>query len=535
LVSKKTEKEIIPEELTSGEVWNILEFAQQMSGGSFYTGILTPALISSRMRDITLNPMAATENSLNDALKDPKNSELALQAFSQDFEIKSQIYRKLLAYLGNLLSFDLSYVCVNAKPSDYTTSAYSKDLDQIKLFFDKFDYKSEFSVVVKEMLRNEAYFCCPRFDGNRFVLQELPSSPTYTMITGRWDYGLLFSMSMLWFIQPGVNLSMYPKFFADKYNEFWKNNKGLAGYDPSADVLLGRGSSSYIYWQDIPVDVGWCWKFQPELITRLPRFVGLFSDLIQQPLMRELQKNINMSSAARIILGQIGTLKDTAAKVKDAFNINPKLLGDFLSLVKAAIGDSLKVAAAPLENMQAVSFPTANDVYSSFLKASLSTAGVSTSLLFDEGNNRTNAVQIQLSVNNDENDMKSLYPYFESFLRYQANKFTKKFKFKFMFEGTNFFNDRAQRLERAATLADRGIVLPQLFSSALSLNPFDFQRQLEEAQATNWVDKLTPIILAAQQSGKDGAGRPQTSDSKLGDAGEETRSSGANIDKGGKV
>jgi len=535
LATKKKELETIPEDLTSGEVWNILDFAQQLTGGSFYTSVLTPYLVSGRMRDVTLNPMAATEASLNAALSDPKNSEVALQSFSQDFEIKSQIYRKLLSYLGNLLSFDLNYTCINAKPSDYTTTAYSKDLDQVKIFFDRFDHKSEFASVVKEMLRNEAYFCSPRFEGKKIVLQELPASPAYSMITGKWSYGLLFSFNMYWFIQPGVDVRMYSPFFAKKYEEFWKNTNGLKGYDPSLDAVLARGNSSYVYWQDIPTNIGWCWKFQPELITRLPRFVGLFLDLIQQPLMRELQKNINMSAAARIILGQIGTLKDTSAKVKDAFNINPKLLGDFLALVKSAIGEALKVAAAPLENMQAVSFPTANDVYSSFLKTSLSSAGVSTSLIFDEGNNRTNAVQIQLSVNNDENDMKSLYPYFENFLNYQIDLLTKKFKFKFMLEGTNFFNDRAQRLERATTLSDRGIVLPQKFSSALGMNPFDFQRQLDEAQSTKWVDKLTPIILAAQQSGKENAGRPQKSDDKLGDSGEDTRSSGANIDKGGKI
>jgi hypothetical protein len=44
-----------------------------------------------------------------------------------------------------------------------------------------------------EMLRNETFFFNPRFDGDKYVLQELPANPTYTKITGRWDYGLFFS------------------------------------------------------------------------------------------------------------------------------------------------------------------------------------------------------------------------------------------------------------------------------------------------------------------------------------------------------
>jgi hypothetical protein len=520
-----------PEELSPGEVWDILEFAQSLGGGNLWN-VLNPMLVNQRMKEINSSPIAATENTLRQAMADPKNSELALQAFSQDFEIQSQVYRKLLSFLGNILDFGLSYSCINAKPQDYKSSAYSKDLDEVKRFFDSFDYKHEFSIAVKEMLRNEAFFCLPRTDMGKMVLQELPASPMYTMITGRWEHGLLFSMNLYWLILPGVDIQMYPPFFLEKYNNFWKSANGR--YNPGADVELGRGSSNWVFWQDIPVDVGWCFKFEPQSITRLPRLTGMFLDLIQQPLMRALQKDINISAAARLIMGQVGTLKDAQAKLKDQFNISPALLGNFLALLKSGIGDAVKAVAAPLDGLQAVSFPAINDLYSSFLKTSLSTSGVSTSLVFDEGTNRTNAVQIQLSLNNDENDLTALYPQFESFLNYQVNKHTKKFKFKFTFDGTQFFNNRQMRLDTQMTLVDKGIVLPTRISSALSMNPFDFQRQLEEAQATGWVDKLTPIVSAFQQSSKEDAGRPKKSDSTLSDEGAQTRGDASNAGRGGK-
>ena len=128
--------------------------------------------------------------------------------------------------------------------------------------------------------------------------------------------------------------------------------------------------------------------------------------------------------------------------------------------------------------------------------------------------------------------MTALYPQFESFMNYHINKLTKNFKFKIHFKGTHFYNNRQQRLESAMTLANMGIVLPQEIAGAIGLNPFEFQRQLEEAQSTGWVDKLTPIISAFQQSGKEN-GRPAKSDGALSDSGESTRSTGANIEKGG--
>lgn len=517
--------------LTEEEIWDVVRFAK-LVGGDEFLGI-SPMLVSQRMKDVTLNPMSPTESTLTSAMQSPKDSEKALQAFSQDFEIQSQVYKKLISYLADMLSFDMTYICTNVKKEEeYKSKKYQDDLDKVKMFFDKFDYQKEFRTIVRQLIRNEAYFGCTRFGSEQLVFQELPSSPDYTMINGRWDYGLSFSFNMLWFLQPGVDLRMYPPFFKEKYAKFIKS-KPMGGYVPSLPSEM-RGNSSYIYWQDIPSTVGWCFKFNPEIATRIPYFSGLFLDLIQQPLMRALQKNVNMSVASRLIMGQVGTLKDAGAKTKDQFNISPDVLGKFLALVKAAIGESIKVAAAPLDNLQSVNFTSENELYSSFLKTALASSGINTNLIFTS-DTRPNSVETQLSLNNDEQLMTNLYPQFNSFLNYWVNKATEKYKFKFFFEGTSFYNNREIRFERQMSLADKGIVMPQKIAAAIGMNPFDMQRQMQEARAMDFVDKLTPIVSGFQMSGGDAAGRPKKKDNELTDSGEATRSSASNIEKGGKT
>ena len=529
-IKKKIEQ---GDELTEESVWDILTFANEMSGGTFLSGVMTPMLINQRLKEISLNPLQPSETTLNNAMKDPKNSELELMGFSEDFEIQSQVYRKLLSYLGDMLSFDLTYTSTNAKYSEYKSASYNKDLDVVKEFLDNFDYKKEFRIAVRQMLRNEAFFACPRFDMKRTVLQELPSSPTYTMITGRWEHGLLFDFSMLWFILPGVKIDMYPKFFAEKYNVLWGSGSNKP-YNPALSPET-RGSNSWVYWVSVPSSVGYAWKLSPEIATRVPYFSGLFLDLIQQPLMRSLQKNINMSTASRLILGQIGTLKDAGAKLKDQFNISPDLLGKFLSLVKSAVGESMKVAGAPLENMQAVSFPAENGLYQSYLKNALATSGVNTNLIFTS-DVRPNSIESQLSLNVDEQMMYSLYPQFNSFLNYYVNAKTKKFKFNFEFEGTHFFNNRQSRLDTQLKLAQQGIVLPQKIAASIGMNPITFQRQMEEARANGFVDNLTPIISGFQMNGQENAGgRPKKEDGELSESGAATRDNASNIEKGGKI
>ncbi len=520
--------------LTEKEVNYVLAFSSALMNGSIYGNAINPMMLNQRMKDITLSPLKATETSLNDALKDPKNSEILLQEFSQNFEIESQLYKRLLSYLGNMLSFDLTYVCNNIKESgEYKSSAYKKDLDIVKGFFDKFDYRKEFTTVVHELLRNEAYFCCTRFEGNQYLLQELPASPTYTMITGRWDYGLLFSFSMLWFINPGVDINMYPLFFKEKYTEVFKgmNKEGyIASLSPEA-----RGSNYWVYWQDIDVNTGWCFKFLPEIATRVPVLTAMFLELIQQDFQRALQKNINMANAAKIVMGEVPTLKDTQAKPKDNFTISADYLGKFLAFVKAAIGESIKAAAIPLNNIKGIEFSSNNDMYKSYLKNVVASSGVNSNLIFTS-DTKMNAIESQLSVNVDEQWLYSLYPQFEMFLNYQINKLTKKYKFNFKFEGSKFFNNYQQRFDNQMALVDKGIVLPQEIAASLGMNPFEFERQLEEARELGFVDKLTPILSSFQMSPKaDAGGRPTKSTTKIGEDGEETRSSGGNLGRGGKI
>jgi hypothetical protein len=523
------EKPILLDEKTVREVWDFAVLTESMYGGA---GALNPMMLNQRMQDVSLNPFAATQSQLEKALLNPKDSEIQLQGISEYFEIISQPYKRLLGYLNSMLSWDLVYTPKNATKEDYKTSAFKKDSKIVEDFFDRFDYQKEFSIVTKELLRNEAYFGCPRDDGNRIVLQELPSSPNYTKITGRWSHGLVGSFNFQWFLQPGVDISMYPKFFSKKFKEiFYKGDGG--NYMPAL-APEARGLSSWVYWQDLPVDTAWVWKFSPETVTRLPYFTGLFSDLILQGLMRNLQKNISMSQAAKMLVGSVPMLKDQGAKVANALSMSPEILGKFLALVKSAVSESIKVAAAPLENITAVSYEGDNEMYPTYLKNMLAASGVNTNLIFTS-DIKPNQLESQLSLNTDEQLMTSLYPQFNMFLDYHVNKLTKKFKWHFEFEGTQFFTNRAERLERQTTLLQNGIVLPQKISAAVGMRYQDFKRQMEQAKAEGFVDSLTPIVQAAQISGKEEAGRPRSANNKISDSGAQTREDGGNIDKGGKV
>jgi hypothetical protein len=200
----------------------------------------------------------------------------------------------------------------------------------------------------------------------------------------------------------------------------------------------------------------------------------------------------------------------------------------------------VKVTAAPLENMQSVTFPSEDAMYPTYLRTALASSGVNTDLIFTS-DVRPNILATQLSLNTDEQLMESIYPQFNAFLNYHVNKLTKEFKFKFKFEGTQFFNNRQQRFDKQMTLVDKGIVLYQQIAASMGMSPQDFMRQLEETRAMGFVDNLTPIISPKDKLGlgeEDTKGRLNGTNSKGkltdSDSKAETDESGQNIVKSKK-
>jgi len=543
--NKKEEKIL----LTETEVWDVIKFARSLYGYSY----LSPSLINARMKDINLNPREATDNLLEQAMKNPKSNEGLLREFSQNFELTSMVYKRLLQYLSNMLAFDITYICdVDTEKNEYNKPRYKSDTKIVEKFLDKFDYKKEFRIVIREMLRNDAYFGLFRDLGDKYILQELP--PDYCKITGRWSRGFLFSFNMDWFDQAGVDINMYPPFFKKKLNEINKKRK-TSTYKPSI-YPEKRGRVFWNNWVDIPTDIGVCFKLSPELVTKLPYFVPLFSDLILQPLMRKLQKNTNMAAASKIIMGEVPLLnKEIKATVRDSFAISPDLLGKFLYIVKAAISDAIKVGAVPLNNIRSMDFKGDNNLYDSYIRTALATSGINTNLIFSSSI-KPNAIETQLSLDVDEQMMEAIYPQFDDFMDYFINKKTKHFEFYFVFEGTEFSTNRKKRFDTAMALFNQGIILEQKIAASLGMKPHHLRRHLERAKETKFMELLMPPSVETQkqlqefmpqqlypgqqpqqttENEKKDKGRPKKDISEISEEGAQTRATGANIGRGGDI
>lgn len=525
---KRDNQSLVSEEA----VWEVLDFAQQLFAfpnqvmGNIPYGAYSPQLINSLMKNINMNPVQGTSADIEKALKDPKSNEQALIGYTEWTELNSMLFKRIMGYFANLLAFDLNYVCINAEENDYTSRSYKKDLGVVQEFLDKFKYKDAFKTIMKEILRTEAYFGILRKEGERYIIQELPQK--YCEITGRYDYGLLFDFDYYWLVQGGVDIDMYPYVMQKVLKELLEKTPD-ASYKPSAELNQRTGSFS-LWHQTSPKDGFVAFKFSPEIATRVPLLSPLLPNIVLEPVIRELQKNSYIAEATKIIYGEVPLLKETAQKLKDNIAISPKNLGRFLSLIQSALPDAIKVAAAPLNNTVPISFKGNNEIFDSYLKTSAASAGINSRLLYST--DRQNVQETKASLDVDQNMLRLVYSQFEDFLEYNINLLTKKFKFKFLFEGFETEIDRERRFKNAKDLGEAGMVLDQKYASSIGMNPFDFRRMLAETKANNFVENLTPLLKSSQMSSNSG-GRPEKDEGDLSDSGSDTRSAGSNEEKSG--
>lgn len=533
--TKNISSNIQNEELSQDELYDVLEFARRVYSGNITPNVYTPELTNARMKDLNLNPLSATETNIETALKDPKNNERQLIGYSEFFYLTSMIYKRMLGYIAQMPSFDYTVTCINAKKEDYKSEKYQKDMDAVYGFLDKFDVKKEFKQIMDQLLLNETYYGVLRDEStDKFAFQQLPND--YCKLTGRCEYSLLFDFNMIYFFsQVGVDLRSFPRIFTEYYNRVldMKNN----GYLPSS--TLDKRTGEWVYWvQTSPEDGMFAFKFNIGNVTSIPYFAPLFSDVVLAPLMRNLQKNVNILKAQKILVGLIPLLKDPkSGSVKDAVAIEATTLGNFLGLLKAGLHESVKVGGVPFSDLKEIDFDTTNtNIMDDYTKTTSAMSGINSRLIF--ANDKMSNAETQASIDVDEYLTLHIYNQFNQCMDFQINKLTENFKFKFKFQGTEFKSNRQFRLDNAIKLAEHGVVLYQQIAASIGIEPHDFIRQLEEGQAMGFVDLLTPMISMYQTNGNesiDKGGRERKSDNELTDSGSATRDNGSNLGRGGKI
>lgn len=512
------------EKISRSDVQDVIDFS---SGLMAMDGFYSPFLSNQLLTNLNNNPRLPSAESVKKALNDYKNSGEELQGFVEFASSFDMIFKRTLYSYANALSFDLQITCKNAyTDGDYKSDEYKKDRQTVDNFLTNFDYKKEFYNVLLNVLKRDTYFTWFRKTktGNRgkmkFALQIMPQD--YCMLTGYFEKGLLWSLNILYYMQPGVDLNGFDPSITKTYLRALET---VDSYVPSAPLNDRKGS--YAMWADVsPLDGAWAWKFDTSSFANNPFLSPYVANVLRSDEIGELQYNKDLIAASGILAGEI-KLFDSAKSGQKAnqFSIDPKTLGTFMSLVKKGLQSTIKAVAVPLENIKYFQFEDKNP--NSYTNELTTTAGIGTGIsrVIYSSDKMSNA-ELEAALNEVYQTMKPMYAQFNNFLDFYVNQMTIKYKFKFEFVGSNYQFERDARFDKMMKMADKGLVLnSSAWASAVGMNPVTFDRMLAESKYTGWIDKYSQMMLNTNTSSyKDNeGGRERKNARDLTDSGEASR------------
>lgn len=512
------------EKISRSDVQDVIDFS---SGLMAMDGFYSPFLSNQLLTNLNNNPRLPSAESVKKALNDYKNSGEELQGFVEFASSFDMIFKRTLYSYANALSFDLQVTCKNAyTESDYQSDEYKKDRQTVDNFLTNFDYKKEFYNVLLNVLKRDTYFTWFRKTktGNRgkmkFALQIMPQD--YCMLTGYFEKGLLWSLNILYYMQPGVDLNGFDPSITKTY---LRTLETIDSYVPSAPLNDRKGS--YAMWADVsPLDGAWAWKFDTSSFANNPFLSPYVANVLRSDEIGELQYNKDLIAASGILAGEIKLFDSAKSGTKaNQFAIDPKTLGTFMSLVKKGLQSIIKAVAVPLENIKFFQFEDKNP--NSYTNELTTTAGIGTGIsrVIYSSDKMSNA-ELEAALNEVYQTMKPMYAQFNNFLDFYVNQMTSKYKFKFEFVGSNYQFERDARFDKMMKMADKGLVLnSSAWASAVGMNPVTFDRMLAESKYTGWIDKYSTLMLNANTSSyKDNeGGRERKNARDLTESGEASR------------
>lgn len=505
-------------ELTEQEVYNVLNFASALYGNN----VFTPQLLNQNLIDLNNQPLKPTYDKLVRAIGNAKYSAEELQGYSEYLEWSDSIYNRVVNYYSGLLSFDLSYNCKNAYGDDYKSQEYKDDLKRVHKFLNAFDYQGEFRKMLKLMIRNETVFTWLRDNKSennaKYALQILPQD--MCMLTGYFSQGLIYDISMSYFLRVGVDIDAYPDIFKDYYNDTFKG-MNEAEYIPTNPFGSRDGSYSFYHQTDV-LQGAFAWKFDTSNFNSVP---FLSSSMVANMLngeMQSLQKDKNLLAANALLIGELGMLDNTKSMTSDQFSVNPKTAGMLLQMLKAGLNSSrIRIGAMPTEEVEWYQYQDYNkEMYSTQLKQSAGQSASASRLIYSD--DKMSQAELENAIITDYNTVKKVYAQFNNFLDIYINQKTRKYKFNFNFDGCSYPFERKQRFDNLMAMGAVGIVLnTSAYASALGVKPQSFDAMLDEAHNGDFLQKLSPLISIHTSSEKQGA--PIKTDGELGDGGSVAR------------
>jgi hypothetical protein len=283
-------------------------------------------------------------------------------------------------------------------------------------------------------------------------------------------------------------------------------------------------NGDYALWTQTDQEHGaFCILFDESNFNELPPFASLMKACYNNTKVGELQMEKNLASAWAVLYGSIGTLNgEKIGQKADQFKLNPQTVKMFLRLVQESLNSIVKVVGMPLDDTRMGQFTDSNKgLVQDNLRNSGGQGAFGSALIFNESATSQSVIQNALLM--DYERIKVVYKPLARYLTEWVNKYTDKYKFKVVLDGSNFIFERESRQKALTDLANKGLVLnASAWASAYGYEPTEFISSLEQSHYGKLDNMLTQMINLNTMTQKEN-GRPSKDANEISDNGETSK------------
>jgi hypothetical protein len=497
------QSQIPPEKFVEVFSRTVYDTLKIISEHPFYT----PFYANSLMKDINIKPYKPTTTDLQKWLEQPQEYEDEINRLSQYLEgVVMQYERTIYHFVSNLdFNYYIYPISTVPNPKDAEFKTYKNSKKKALDWLRKFRPKEQLFNASLGVMREGGKFYYVRESDDFIDLQEMP--PEWSTIDGRTSLGYTFSFNMAFFLRAPSSLQSYAPEFQEWFNDFYKEWK------VKKDI---------IYFKQMPPEKSAVFLFDDTRAARLSPMRSLFKDALDVVEYKSLLKTKAMLDTWKLIYMEIPKDKD-GKPIMDY-----KLAAQWVAQAQASLPYGAVAFSSPMEAQE---LKVSDNQFINILgnltnQKYWENAGVSP--LTYGGSDGKSVAAIKSSNITDMQFVNHIYKQYEKFINFQLSQKTGAYKM-----GVKIFGDafsRQELVDRYKNSATLGVCKKEYLAS-LSKEPWEYELQMNDNDMYLWdTQAFIPFLTAFTQSGNQG-GRPQLSESQLGEAGDITRSAGSNEDK----
>ena len=325
-----------------------------------------PFIQNYRIKQILALGQKMDQEKLSDAVNNPENNEMSLTRASMNFYYKNFTYNFLVKLNRETPMYKWYVTPQYIDAEEIGKDSFKKESQKVDRIMKKFKPALTFKTITTQVNLEGKSSYLPRIsydkDGevNFFVLQKLNTD--MVKLTGFGSkQQFIASFNMIIFLQPGYDVSQYPKYIRDVWEDMntlgiiRKNDDGDLELNPLADIPVGHSiewtGKYYIYWVQLPQEL--CYTFYSDGAhpNMFPDTIGLFEDLNDLDDYRWLQASLLSKGVNSVLTAQVPMVKDPKPG-SDATAISPDTVLGYTDLFQQTVSGNILPFFAPFTNYE---------------------------------------------------------------------------------------------------------------------------------------------------------------------------------------